>query len=134
MLILTEKPSVAKEFASALSGYSGITITNCLGHLFNLEEPAHYSAETFPVIPERFDYCINPSTVEQTKRVLQLLQAHKNDNILIATDADREGEIIARECLTQAGINHFSKKKSLLPFSVKCPKCGCAKCISPQHW
>lgn len=50
MLVLTEKPSVAKDFAAALgcsfhSGYysNGQTeITNCVGHLFNLQEPAFY--------------------------------------------------------------------------------------------
>lgn len=99
MLILAEKPFVAKEFATALSGCNGITITNCIGHLFKLEEPAHYSSERFPIIPDRFDCYINPNTEAQSKTVLRLLQAHKNDDILIATDADREGEIIARECL-----------------------------------
>ncbi|MBQ8678354.1 MAG: DNA topoisomerase [Treponema sp.] len=120
MLILTEKPSVAKDFAAALfcSFASGvyknagknITITNCIGHLFALEEPAHYGTE-IPIIPERFDYLINPAAEKQARLVIKTLQAHKSDSILIATDADREGEIIARECLAEAGITDFSRIK-----------------------
>ena len=118
MLILTEKPSVAKDFASALGcTYSnglyknGATvITNCIGHLFELEEPDHYG-KSFPIIPNHFDYRINPSVAKQAKFVIATLKAHISDSILIATDADREGEIIARECLAQAGIKDFSNIK-----------------------
>ena len=120
MLILTEKPSVAKDFAKALGCtfsngvYSNFqtrtTITNFVGHLFALEEPAHYGTE-LPIIPERFDYLINSAVEKQARLVIKTLQAHKSDSILIATDADREGEIIARECLAQAGISDFSRIK-----------------------
>ena len=118
MLILTEKPSVAKDFASALGcSYAGdvyknatTTITNCIGHLFELEEPSHYGTE-IPIIPDRFDYRMNPAVEKQAKFVVSTLKAHKGDQILIATDADREGEIIARECLAQAGITDFSRIK-----------------------
>ena len=116
MLILTEKPSVAKDFAAALGcTFSGgvyknatTTITNCIGHLFALEEPSHYGTD-IPIIPERFDYHIHPALEKQAKLVVMTLQAHRSDAILIATDADREGEIIARECLAQAGITDFSR-------------------------
>lgn len=116
MLILTEKPSVAKDFASSLgctfaSGVyknSNTTITNCIGHLFELEEPNFYG-EGFPIIPNEFKYRINQKVDKQAKLVLSLLKSHKSDSILIATDADREGEIIARECLAQAGITDFSR-------------------------
>lgn len=119
MLIIAEKSNVAKEFADVLSCrknggiYSGgdITIASCQGHLFSLEEPKHYTSEYFPVIPERFDYRENPKTSEQTKIVISLLKKHRNEEILIATDADREGEVIARECLLMAGITDFSRIK-----------------------
>lgn len=118
MLILTEKPSVAQDFATALgctkSGIifrsSDTVITNCVGHLFSLEEPKHYG-QSFPIIPEIFDYRINPKVQKQAELVIKLLKTHKNDNILIATDADREGEIIARECLSEAGIRDYSRIK-----------------------
>ena len=119
MLIIAEKPNVAQEFADVLSCrknggiYSGgdITIASCKGHLFSLEEPKHYTSEYFPVIPDRFDYRTNPKTTEITKVVVSLLKKHRHDEILIATDADREGEVIARECLLMAGITDFSRIK-----------------------
>lgn len=120
MLILTEKPSVAKDFATALSCkfYNGAyrngqtVITNCIGHLFREEKPDHYGT-SFPVIPDHWDYCLpeDSKLAQHSKFVLTLLKEHKNDKIIIATDADREGEIIARECLEQAGIFDISKIK-----------------------
>lgn len=124
MLILTEKPSVAKDFAAALgcpsySGYysNGNTeITNCVGHLFRLQEPDFYderfkSWKEMPCIPEKFSYAINDGVKRQAELVTSLLKKHRHDAILIATDADREGEIIARECMEQAGIMDFSRIK-----------------------
>ncbi|MCF0241383.1 MAG: DNA topoisomerase [Treponema sp.] len=128
MLILTEKPSVAKDFAKALGcSFSSkekcwtdtdksILITNCVGHLFELEEPSFYdpkfkSWKYLPVIPERFEYRINPALKAAASTVGKLLKANKSKEILIATDADREGEIIARECLMAYGISDFSKIK-----------------------
>ncbi len=112
MLIFTEKPNVAKDFAVALKcekheGYysnSNTVITNAKGHLFVLEEPNFYSQGNFPVIPEKYEYRENPKTIKQSKIAVKLLKEHKNDAILIATDADREGEVIARICLMKAGI------------------------------
>lgn len=128
MLILTEKSGVAKDFARALGcNYSSadkcyknadgsVFITNCVGHLFELEEPTHYGPEykswkKLPVLPEHFDYRISKELKDAASVVIRLLKKHKKDEILIATDADREGEIIARECLNEAGISDFSKIK-----------------------
>lgn len=126
MLILTEKPSVAKDFAKALGcSYSSTekiykspdgktVITNCVGHLFNLAEPASYdpkfkSWKNLPIIPNEFIYSVNPTVKDVEKSVVSLLKKHKNDQIVIATDADREGEIIARECLQKASLSDYSK-------------------------
>lgn len=128
MLILTEKPSVAKDFAKALgcnfssadkcfkSADGLILITNCVGHLFELNEPAAYNPEfkswkKLPVIPEQFHYHVSSELKDAARVVVGLLKNHKNDEILIATDADREGEIIARECLKAAGISDTSRIK-----------------------
>ena len=124
MLILTEKSSVANDFALALNcpkkqGYysdGGTEIVYCVGHLFRLQDPDFYDArfkswKEIPCIPQKFSYDFNQSTKAQGKLVLELLKKHKSDSILIATDADREGEIIARECLELSGITDFSKIK-----------------------
>ena len=88
MFILTEKPSVAKDFAKALGcTYSNgvyknatTTITNCIGYLFSLEEPAHYGTE-IPIIPEKFDYLMNPAVEKQARLVIKTLHAHRSDSI-----------------------------------------------------
>lgn len=124
MLILTEKSSVANDFAQVLNcpkkaGYFSdgkIEIAYCVGHLFKLHEPDFYderfkSWKEIPCIPKQFSYEINEAVKKQAELVLALLKKHKYDEILIATDADREGEIIARECLNLAGIFDFAKIK-----------------------
>jgi len=128
MLILTEKPSVAKDFAKALGCHfssadkcyknnnGSVYITNCVGHLFQLEDPVFYNPEfkswkKLPIIPEEFHYYVTEELKDVAKIVITQLKKHKSDEILIATDADREGEIIARECLKAAGISDFSRIK-----------------------
>ena len=128
MLIITEKPSVAKDFAKALacsfsasdqvykSRDGAITIVHCVGHLFNLQQPDFYDErfkywKQLPIFPQQFAYDINPQTKDVAKNVIQHIKNHKNNEILIATDADREGEIIARECLLASRISDYSRIK-----------------------
>lgn len=125
-LIITEKSSVAKDFADALdckwlperktylNKSEQTEIVYCVGHLFSLKEPELYDIKfknwsTLPVIPKNFEYRINESVKPISKQVISLLQEYKNDTIIIATDADREGELIARECLLMAGITDRTK-------------------------
>ncbi len=125
MLIITEKPSVAESFSVALSipyskplGYytDGQTeITNCVGHLYELAKPEEYDEsykdwtfEKLPIIPEKYLYKKNEEYERQTKKVTALLLKHRNDKIIIATDADREGEVIARIVFEQAGLTDIS--------------------------
>jgi DNA topoisomerase-3 len=126
MLILCEKPSVAKDFAAFFSarhskGYydSGdIIITYCVGHLYELLAPEGYdprykkwSLEDLPIIPESFIYKESEATSEQAGVVQKLLKQHKNDEVLIATDAGREGELIARIAIHIAGITDINRFK-----------------------
>jgi DNA topoisomerase-3 len=123
MLIICEKPSVAKEFARTLGcegkeGYyekGDTVITYCVGHLFELCSPEGYQAELkkwriedLPIIPQTWRYEKIEGVAEQTERVLTLLKNHAGDRILIATDAGREGELIARIALREAGITDTS--------------------------
>jgi DNA topoisomerase-3 len=125
MLILCEKPSVAKEFARALrcnpeKGYyrngTDVYITYCVGHLFELQNPDFYDPkykkwdlDDLPIIPELFEYKIIEGVQNQAGTVLALLEKHKDDNIIIATDAGREGELIARIAIQEAGIENIKK-------------------------
>ena len=142
MLILTEKPSVAKSFGEALKiPYSkeagcytnGQTeITNCIGHLYELAMPEEYdsryknwSFENLPIIPDKYIYTQNDEVSKQTRKVTKLLLKHKNDKIIIATDADREGEIIARIVFKEAGLKdtnncfRFWVSEALTPDVIK---------------
>lgn len=126
MLILCEKPSVAKDFAGALGcegrkGYYqnvNTIITYCVGHLFELASPELYNAayktwdaNHLPIIPQSFRYIKIPKLVPQTDLVLSLLKKHAQDSIVIATDAGREGELIARIVLAESGITDISHIK-----------------------
>lgn len=125
-LIITEKSSVAKDFANALeckwsakrrtylNQSEQTEIAYCVGHLFSLKEPELYDStfkswSVLPVIPKNFEYRVNESVKPVARQIMSLLQEYKDDMIVIATDADREGELIARECLSMAGITDTSK-------------------------
>lgn len=62
-----------------------------------------------PIIPNPFRHAPIDALKERTRTVIDLLKKHRRDDILIATDAGREGELIAREALLAAGISDFSR-------------------------
>ncbi len=110
-LYLCEKPSQAKDIAAVLGASrrgdgcwlgTGITVTWCIGHLLETAPPDAYDArykrwvlEDLPIIPEQWKMLVKPKTASQFKAVKRLLGEAKE--LVIATDADREGEMIARE-------------------------------------
>ena len=113
-MVLTEKPSVARDLARVLGATGrrdgwlegqGLQITWCLGHLVELEEPSHYqsewkrwSFETLPMLPEQF--ALRPRKgggTDERLRVLKKLLKNKDiQTIINACDAGREGELIFR--------------------------------------
>ncbi len=117
-IILTEKPSVAADFEKALhaerhDGYyqnDDTIITFCVGHLYELAGPDYYTSQKkwsfdyLPVIPEKYVYKRKTATAKQAAVVHGMLQKYRKNEIIIATDADREGELIARTALREAGI------------------------------
>jgi DNA topoisomerase-3 len=120
--ILAEKPSVAESFALALgvSKSKGCyqnedyTITNCIGHLLTLYDAQDYDEKLkkwdiadLPIVPEAFRHKPNEKTAKQLGLVNDLL-AKKYDKYIIATDAGREGELIARLVLHYSGLSDFS--------------------------
>ncbi|USJ00377.1 DNA topoisomerase III [Xanthomonas prunicola] len=116
-LFLCEKPSQGKDIGrilgatqrgeGCLSG-SGVTVTWCIGHLVEAAAPEAYdeqlkrwSIEQLPIIPQRWQVEVKPKTATQFKVVKALLA--KATQLVIATDADREGELIAREIIDLCG-------------------------------
>ncbi|MCP8466026.1 DNA topoisomerase III [Pseudomonas sp. ZM23] len=112
-LFLCEKPSQGKDIGrilgatqrgeGCLSG-SGVTVTWCIGHLVEAAPPEAYdkrlkrwAIENLPIIPQHWQVQVKPKTAKQFKVVQALLA--KATHLVIATDADREGELIAREII-----------------------------------
>lgn len=121
-LIITEKPSVAMEFAKALKlninrkdGYieSGDwIITWCVGHLVTMSYPEAYdeklkvwSLETLPFIPKEYKYEIIPNVEKQFNIIKGLLQREDITEIYNAGDSGREGEYIQRLVFMMAKPN-----------------------------
>lgn len=116
-LFLCEKPSQGKDIGRVLGATqrgngclagSGITVTWCIGHLVEAAPPETYgeqykrwSIEQLPIIPERWRVEVKSKTASQFNVVKDLLS--KATELVIATDADREGELIAREIIELCG-------------------------------
>ena len=132
IVILAEKPSQAKAYADAFSGVKrqegffeippcpffqqGAKLTWGIGHLVELKEPHEYKGEwkkwnlsTLPVVPETFQFRVSPGKSKQFNIVKQLLK--ESQEIIVATDCDREGENIARSIITLAGASRKPTKR-----------------------
>ncbi|MFJ4142800.1 DNA topoisomerase III [Pseudomonas sp. NPDC089734] len=110
-LFLCEKPSQAKDIAAVLGAtrrgdgcWTGpnATVTWCIGHLLETAPPDAYDTrykrwvlEDLPIVPAQWKMLVKPKTASQFKAVKRLLGEARE--LIIATDADREGEMIARE-------------------------------------
>lgn len=111
-VVLTEKPSVAMDLGKALGsiqrhdGYikSGdYFITWAVGHLIEINDdiaPRKWAIDSLPILPERFNYQVSQNKKKQFHIIQSLLKKAKL--VVIATDAGREGELIARLILYQA--------------------------------
>ncbi|MCI3922185.1 DNA topoisomerase III [Paenibacillus sp. TRM 82003] len=111
-LVLAEKPSVAKEIARVLGcgqsnkGYiegPKYVVTWALGHLVTLAEPEDYDPkyrswelEDLPLLPDRMKLKVLKETSHQYKTVAQLCKRGDIGELIVATDAGREGELVAR--------------------------------------
>ena len=127
-LLITEKPSVAMEFAKVLkitanrkNGYiesDEWIITWCVGHLVTMSYPEVYDEklklwrlDTLPFIPQEWKYEIIPAVQNQFKIVQSLLQRKDVEEIYNAGDSGREGEYIQRLVFMMAKPNPNAKIK-----------------------
>ena len=125
-LVIAEKPSVAKSIADVLGaldrqdGYfegSGYLVSWCVGHLIELAEPESYgdqwkkwTYESLPVNPEHWQYDIKEDTKEQYNVLYGLLHDSRVDEVVCATDAGREGELIFRLVYNMASCKKPMKR------------------------
>ncbi len=119
-LVLAEKPSVAKDLARVLganakkNGYfegNRHLVTWALGHLVGLADPEAYdkkyetwSIETLPMMPKHMKLVVLPGSGKQYHIVEGLLRRQDVADIVIATDAGREGELVARWIIQKARV------------------------------
>lgn len=117
-LIITEKPSVAQSIAAALEvkerkqGYlqgKGYLVSWCVGHLVELAEPEVYGDygkwqyADLPILPDKWQYAVLPDSKQQFNILRQLMAREDVTEIVCATDAGREGELIFRLVYNVAG-------------------------------
>lgn len=117
-LVLAEKPSVARDIARVLGCKQkgdgciigpNYIITWALGHLVTLADPDAYDdrykawrLEDLPMLPDKMKLVTIKQTSKQYRAVSALMKREDVDKLVIATDAGREGELVARWIMTKA--------------------------------
>ncbi len=135
-VFIAEKPSVAREFANALSlqfrqrdGYmetDNTIVTWCVGHLVTMSYPDAYdekykkwSLSTIPFIPKEYRYQVIDGVKKQFKIVKGILTSPEVENIYICTDSGREGEYIYRLVAMQAGVKGKNQRRVWIDSQTK---------------
>lgn len=125
-LVIAEKPSVGRDIARVLGCRQSTKnyiegkeyiVTWGLGHLVTLADPEGYDKkyqswkiEDLPIMPQHLKLVVIPQTRGQFKTVKTLIDRKDVDEIIIATDAGREGELVARWILQKAGNKKPAKR------------------------
>ena len=126
ILIIAEKPSVAGEIAKVVGattrgkGYlsgNDYIVSWCVGHLIELAKPGAYgeglekwSLDTLPIIPENYITEVSSATADQYAVLKELMSRADVSELVEATDAGREGELIFRLVYNQAGCKKPFKR------------------------
>ena len=127
-LLITEKPSVAMEFAKVLKiggtrkdGYlesEEWVITWCVGHLVTMSYPEKYDEklkfwrlDTLPFLPKEFKYELIGNTEKQFHVIQGLLLREDVESVYVATDSGREGEYIYRLVEQEVGVQKRERKR-----------------------
>jgi DNA topoisomerase-3 len=141
-LVLAEKPSVARDIARVLNcnkkgnGYlegEKYIVTWALGHLVTLADPESYDVkykswnlEDLPMLPENLKLAIIKQSGKQFNAVKSQLTRSDVNEIIIATDAGREGELVARWILAKAKVTKPTKRLWISSITDKAIKEGFA--------
>ncbi|MDO4285915.1 MAG: DNA topoisomerase [Eubacteriales bacterium] len=135
-VFIAEKPSVAREFAGALSlqfrardGYleaENTIVTWCVGHLVTMSYPDAYDAKykrwslsTIPFIPEQYRYQVIDGVKKQFAIVKSILTDKAVETIYICTDSGREGEYIYRLVAMEAGVRGKKQRRVWIDSQTK---------------
>ena len=127
-VLITEKPSVAMEFAKVLkinanrkNGYlesDEWIVTWCVGHLVTMSYPEKYDEklkfwrlDTLPFLPKEYKYEVIPSVQKQFDVIKTILTREDVSTIYVCTDSGREGEYIYRLVDQMIGVKGKEKKR-----------------------
>lgn len=126
ILVLAEKPSVGRDIAKVLKCTQNkgayiegnkYIVTWAMGHLVGLMDPEGYDVkykkwamETLPMLPKHMKLTVLKKTGKQYNEVKKLMNRDDVSEIVIATDAGREGELVARWIIEKAGIKKPIKR------------------------
>ncbi|WP_243525605.1 DNA topoisomerase III [Bacillus pseudomycoides] len=141
-VVIAEKPSVARDIARVLkcdkkgNGYlegNKYIVTWALGHLVTLADPESYdikykkwNLEDLPMLPERLKLTVIKQTGKQFNAVKSQLIRKDVNEIIVATDAGREGELVARWIIDKVKINKPIKRLWISSVTDKAIKDGFA--------
>jgi DNA topoisomerase III len=141
-LVLAEKPSVARDIANVLKCHKKgngflegdkYIVTWALGHLVTLADPESYdekyktwNLEDLPMLPDRLKLTTIKQTGKQYNAVKSQLTRNDVNEIIIATDAGREGELVARWIIDRAKVNKPIKRLWISSVTDKAIKQGFA--------
>ncbi|MCM3715406.1 DNA topoisomerase III [Alkalihalobacillus oceani] len=149
-VVLAEKPSVARDIARVLrcerkgNGFlegDQYIVTWALGHLVTLAEPEAYGEtyqtwklEDLPMLPKRLQLVVIKQTSKQFHAVKAQLQRKDVDRVIIATDAGREGELVARWILEKAHVTKPLKRLWISSVTDQAIKQGFAKLADAKKY
>lgn len=141
-LVLAEKPSVARDIANVLKCHKKgngflegdkYIVTWALGHLVTPADPESYDEKykkwdlaDLPMLPERLKLTTIKQTSKQYNAVKSQLTRNDVNEIIIATDAGREGELVARRIIERAKVNKPVKRLWISSVTDKAIKEGFA--------
>ncbi|MDM5153221.1 DNA topoisomerase III [Bacillus sp. DX1.1] len=141
-VVIAEKPSVARDIAKVLkctkkgNGFlegDKYIVTWALGHLVTLADPEVYdnkyktwNLEDLPMLPERMKLVVIKQTGKQFNAVKHQLTRNDVNEVVVATDAGREGELVARWIIEKAKVNKPIKRLWISSVTDKAIKDGFA--------
>jgi len=141
-VVIAEKPSVARDIANVLkcnkkgNGFlegDKYIVTWALGHLVTLADPEAYdnkyktwNLEDLPMLPERMKLVVMKQTGKQFNAVKSQLTRNDVNEIIVATDAGREGELVARWIIEKTNVKKPIKRLWISSVTDKAIKEGFA--------
>lgn len=150
VLVLAEKPSVAREIARVMGSREKhksyiegpkYVVTWALGHLVGLAEPEDYDSkyatwnlEDLPILPKSTKLKVLRESNHQFKAVQQLMKRQDIGELIVATDAAREGELLARWIIQMANWKKPFRRLWISSQTDKAIKEGFAKLLPGQQF